>query len=85
VIYAGWGEQHERYSAGFIPLPVSGGLEVPRDSDELDQILRVALDGKRAPTPEQLAARKRFTDRYFYDANGHVAERVLNAAAALIR
>lgn len=84
VIYAGWGDQHDRYSAGFIPLPGSGGLAVPRDRGELDRMLRAALDGMLDPSDRQLAARRAFTDRYFYAADGHVSERVLSAAASVV-
>jgi len=83
VIYAGWGEAHDRNRAGLVPIHTSGGALLPTSRDELSRQLRDALDGKLAPTAAMMQARRAFTDRYFYGADGHVAERVLDAAASV--
>jgi hypothetical protein len=85
VIYAGWGETHARHSAGLVPIHTSDGCELPAGRSELARMLRAALDGKLEPGPDMLARRKAFTDRYFFGADGHVSERVLDAAAQLAR
>lgn len=83
VIYAGWGAAHDANSAGLVPIHTSGGCLLPKNAGELARQLREALDGRLAPSPEMLRARRAFTDRYFYGADGHVAERVLEAAAGV--
>jgi len=82
VIYAGWGPAHRKYEAGLVPIHHSGGCELPDSRADLDRMLRAALDGQLAPSPEMLRARRAFTDRYFYGADGSVSKRVLDAAAA---
>lgn len=84
VIYAGWGPVHDANSKGLVPIHTSGGCLLPKNGDELARQLRDALDGKLAPSPEMQRARRAFTDRYFYGADGHVAERVLAAAAGVV-
>jgi hypothetical protein len=81
VIYAGWGGMHDGYSAGLVPIHTSGGCEVPQGREQLDAMLRAALDGQLVPSGDMQRARKAFTDRYFYGADGHVAQRVLDYAA----
>jgi CDP-Glycerol:Poly(glycerophosphate) glycerophosphotransferase len=83
VFYMGWGDWHPRFEAGLIPIHTSGGVVIPRGPEDLEHQLREALDGRLAPSPEMLRARKAFTDRYFADADGRVAERVLRAAVAV--
>ncbi len=84
VIYAGWGDAHHKHEAGLIPIHHSGGCAVPHDRAQLDRMLRQAIDGQLAPTPEMTRARKAFTDRYFFNADGQVSRRVLDAAAAFV-
>ena len=83
VFYAGWGPAHERQSTGLVPIHTSGGCLVPHGPDELARMLRSALAGELVPDRTTLQARRAFTDRYFYGADGHVSERVLGAAADL--
>lgn len=84
VIYAGWGTKHDELDAGLIPIHRSGGCSVPRDRAELDRMLRDALAGKLAPTAQMMQMRRTFTHRYFADADGHAAERVLQASAQFV-
>lgn len=84
VIYVGWGEKHDKYADGLIPIHRSGGCLLPQSRDELDRVLRRALDGTLQPSADELRARKAFTDRYFFDADGHASERVLRAAADFV-
>ena len=81
VIYAGWGDVHAAHSAGLVPIHLSGGVEVAGSAAELARMLRDALDGKLAPSRQMLAARRAFTDGYFFGADGGVSRRVLDAAA----
>ena len=84
VIYAGWGDHHDKVSDALIPIHRSGGCAIPRDRTDLDRLLRTALDGELAPSPATMQARKAFADRYFFDADGHASERILDAAAAFV-
>jgi CDP-glycerol glycerophosphotransferase (TagB/SpsB family) len=84
VIYAGWGAVHAKHADNLIPIHRSGGVAMPADRAELARILRDALDGQLAPSTAELAARKQFTDRYFFGADGRVSERVLDAVAELV-
>ncbi len=84
VFYVGWGSQHAKYGDDLIPIHRSGGCIVPAGRDDLASKLRRALAGELAPTPEVKRARKAFTDRYFFDADGHCAERVLSSAAEYV-
>jgi hypothetical protein len=81
VIYAGWGAEHDRRSAELVPIHTSGGCELPKSRTDLDRMLRASLAGELQPSAEMLRSRRAFTDRYFYGADGHVCERVLDAAA----
>ncbi|MEO8701403.1 MAG: hypothetical protein ABI867_15260 [Kofleriaceae bacterium] len=83
VFYVGWGDQHPKFEAGLIPIHTSGGVVIPSGPEDLERLLRRALDGELAPPPEMIRARKAFTDRYFADADGRAAERVLTAAAGI--
>ncbi|MBA3502149.1 MAG: CDP-glycerol glycerophosphotransferase family protein [Myxococcota bacterium] len=83
VIYVGWGPEHERRESKIVPIHRSGGVTIPQSRDELDRVLRTALDGNLAPSTEMRRARRAFTDRYFADADGNVSRRVLDAAAEL--
>jgi surface carbohydrate biosynthesis protein len=85
VIYVGWGDKHDKYADGLIPIHRSGACLLPQRRDELDRVLREALDGQLRPSADELRARKAFTDRYFFDADGHASERVLRAAAAFVK
>ena len=85
VIYAGWGERHAALDGILVPIHHSGGCELPQDALELEQMIEDALAGKRAPSPAMRASRQAFTDRYFFQADGHCAERVLHAAAEFVR
>jgi CDP-glycerol:poly(glycerophosphate) glycerophosphotransferase len=84
VIYAGWGEEHERRSATLVPIHLSGGCTLVDGRAALERRLRDALDGRLAPAPEMMRARKAFTDRYFWDADGRASARILDAAAAFV-
>jgi hypothetical protein len=84
VIYAGWGPAHDARSADLVPIHASGGCALPTSEGDLQRMLRAALDGTLQPTPSMLEARRRFTDGYFYGADGHVCERVLDAASRLV-
>jgi CDP-glycerol glycerophosphotransferase (TagB/SpsB family) len=84
VIYAGWGAAHEAYATGLVPIHTSGGCELPRSPADLARMLEAALAGTLAPSPDMLERRRRFTDRYFYGADGTVSQRVLATAAALV-
>jgi len=84
VIYAGWGPAHDRHEPSLIPIPSSGGVAVPTDHVELERMLRAALDGELRPTQDELRARRAFTDRYFFAADGNVSQRVLAAAADVV-
>ncbi|HEY4181748.1 MAG TPA: CDP-glycerol glycerophosphotransferase family protein [Kofleriaceae bacterium] len=81
VIYAGWGAVHARHAPSLIPIDRSGGVSVPRDEADLATALRRALSGELVPPPAELRARRAFTDRYFFHADGNVSARVLDAAA----
>ena len=85
VIYAGWGPLHERHAAELVPIHTSGGCEVPRDRADFERMLRAALAGELAPSAEMLRARRAFTDRHFYGADGQVSRRVLDTAAAFVQ
>lgn len=85
VIYAGWGPAHEARSADLVPIHTSGGLHVPSDRDSFASALESGLDGGLAPDAASRRARRAFTDRYFYGADGHVSARVLDAAADLTK
>jgi len=84
VIYAGWGDVHAKHAAALIPIPGSGGVALPTDPADFERMLRAALDGALAPSPAQLCARKAFTDRYFFGADGNVSRRVLAAVADVV-
>jgi hypothetical protein len=84
VIYAGWGAQHDKLSDALVPIHRSGGCVIATDREMLVESLRSAVDGSLSPTSDMTAARKRFTDRYFFEADGRCAERVLNACAAFV-
>jgi hypothetical protein len=84
VIYVGWGAYHEERTNSLIPIHHSKGCHVPQSREELDRILRDAVDGKLVPSAETVAARKKFTDGYFFNADGNVSKRVLDLAAAFV-
>jgi len=81
VVYAGWGALHDQHRASLLPIPGSGAVSVPTDRADFARLMRAALDGELATTPEQQRARRLFADRYFFGADGSVAQRVLAAAA----
>lgn len=85
VVYVGWGPRHAEFADALIPIHASGGCIVPTSADDLARKLRDALAGGLAPTGAVKIARKAFTDRYFFDADGRCAERVLQAAATYAR
>ncbi len=84
VLYVGWGSQHDRLSDGLIPIHRCGGCSLPGNRQELDRMLRQSLDGELAPTVAMQTARKAFTDRFFFGADGNVSARVLDAAADVL-
>jgi UDP-N-acetylglucosamine 2-epimerase len=84
VFYVGWGQTHTELDESLIPIHTSGGCILSSDREDFANKLRRALAGELAPTPEVKRARKAFTDRYFFDADGHCAERVLSAAAKYV-
>jgi hypothetical protein len=81
VLYAGWGTVHAKHAPNLIPIDRSGGVTLPSDGADLARLTRAALDGELVPSPAELAARRAFTDRYFFGADGKVSARVLDAAA----
>jgi len=81
VIYAGWGDVHAKHAPSLIPIDRSGGVELPTDAADLARLTRAALAGELAPSGDKRRARKAFTDRYFFAADGEVSARVLAAAA----
>jgi hypothetical protein len=81
VLYAGWGEHHAKHAPSLIPIDRSGGVTLVADGADLARLTRAALDGRLLPTAAERAARKVFTDRYFFAADGNVSARVLDAAA----
>ena len=84
VVYAGWGDHHDKVSDTLIPIHRSGGCLVAHSRGDLDRMLREAIDGRLVPSPAMIHARKAFTDRYFFDADGHVGERILARVAKLV-
>ncbi len=84
VIYAGWGDTHARHAENLVPIHASGGCSLPRDRSDLDRMLRAALDGRHVPSADELAARRAFTDLYFFGADGSVSQRVLQTVADLV-
>ena len=84
LLYVGWGEHHDQLGDKLIPLFRSGGCEAPQTRTELDRMLRLAIDGGLPPSVEMMRARKAFTDRYFFNADGHASERILETAAEFI-
>jgi hypothetical protein len=84
VIYVGWGARHDAVADDLIPIHRSGGCVLPKQRAELDRLLRGALAGELAPGAEMVRARKAFTDRYFFNADGGVSVRVLDKAAELL-
>ncbi|MFN0253037.1 MAG: CDP-glycerol glycerophosphotransferase family protein [Kofleriaceae bacterium] len=85
VFYVGWGPRHAELADALIPIHTSGGCIVPAGRDDFAQQLRRGLAGELAPSTNVKRARKAFTDRYFFEADGHCAERVLQAAARYAR
>jgi hypothetical protein len=85
VIYVGWGPKHDHFDRDMIPIHRSGGVLIPDSRDALDRMLRDALDGKLSPSEEMRAARKQFTDRYFWNADGLASKRILDHAAQFVQ
>ena len=85
IIYAGWGAAASDLDECLIPIHRSGGCMVPQNATEFENQLRAALCGEGEPDEAMLAARKRFTQKYFADADGSVSKRVLDTAAAYVR
>jgi hypothetical protein len=81
VIYGGWGPVHAKHAPNLLPIDRSGGAILPADGADFAKLLRDALEGKLVPDRVALAARKQFTDLYFFAADGEVSARVLDAAA----
>jgi CDP-Glycerol:Poly(glycerophosphate) glycerophosphotransferase len=84
VIYAGWGAAHESHSNALVPIHRSGGCALATSRSDLDRMLRAAVDGELTPGSDEQRARRAFTNRYFFGADGRVSERVLAAAAELV-
>jgi hypothetical protein len=84
VIYVGWGERHDELTHALIPIHHSEGCAVPQSRAELDRAVRDAVDGTLTPSPETMRARRAFTDKYFFGADGNCAKRVLDLAAEFV-
>ena len=79
VVYAFWGGA-EMVSDVFIPFHLNKGIEVVKGKEEFRQVLTKYIDSdfKSADIADIRRERKLLTDKYFYNPDGKVSDRVLD-------
>jgi glycosyltransferase involved in cell wall biosynthesis len=85
IVYGAWGEFYHDIKDGLHPFHKTGALLYARSKEEMERYIRSLIEGEKqyAPTEEMLQLRKEFRERYYYNADGHVSQRVLDHAKRL--
>lgn len=79
IIYAFWGDAKDKWSEEIIPFHKSGALTVATSPTAYREALIGAMSNPAAALPpEQIAARRRFVQEYFWKPNGQAGRRTLD-------